>query len=252
MDYKIGDKCTSGFVITDIIGASSNCIVFITADTIRYEYNGSKGSDQQQLIPAISMFHKLSSERKVVLPSKYHDNIGRRLGEALFAALSEVEHNENSLEYFADVESFIRKHANYHSRYIYAISCIICAITIIPALLYYLKQSPNVDLHVFISAGIAGIAGALVSVFQRVSNLNFEVHTHNPYTILQGISRVLIGLAFGVFIAIVIKANLALGFIDNSDYAIIGFAFVSGVSERLVPEIIQKMESSEKEQDTDS
>jgi hypothetical protein len=87
--------------------------------------------------------------------------------------------------------------------------------------------------------------GAVVSVLQRINSLDFSRFAPLWYTLLQGAARVVLGVLFGVFFVLANKANLLLGTFAENLYAIAAFGALSGVSERFIPEIIRKMESSE-------
>lgn len=87
--------------------------------------------------------------------------------------------------------------------------------------------------------------GGIVSVTRNISSINIDKGLgYLPYFV-YGTSRNIFSILGGVFIYLVIKSNLLLGFIntlDNSLYALLAFGFVAGFSETLVPNVLKKLE----------
>jgi len=86
-----------------------------------------------------------------------------------------------------------------------------------------------------------GSCGALVSVLQRFKKLKIGHYLSSFYVSLRGLSRLLLGTIFGGFIIIAHHSGLALNFLKDGFSAVLVFSFVAGISERYVPELVDKI-----------
>lgn len=101
------------------------------------------------------------------------------------------------------------------------------------------------DLHVNIYGKIclctiAGVIGTIVSILQRNQSIEVEPFTSKWLLSFQGITRIILGMLFGGTVLIAAKANIALGLANNNTYAIVLLAFVAGLNERFVPDLLEK------------
>lgn len=86
---------------------------------------------------------------------------------------------------------------------------------------------------------IAGVVGAVVSILQRNQSIDVEPFASKWFLSFQGITRIILGMLFGGTVLIAAKANIALGLASNNIYAIVLLAFVAGLNERFVPDLLE-------------
>lgn len=92
-----------------------------------------------------------------------------------------------------------------------------------------------------------GSLGALVSVVLRLRELNVDALAGRGVHYFEGTARVIAGMAGALLIGLAIKSNLILGTINSSDKSLallLAVSVVAGASERIVPNLIKKVEGT--------
>ncbi|MBI9069215.1 MAG: hypothetical protein JEZ09_18100 [Salinivirgaceae bacterium] len=120
--------------------------------------------------------------------------------------------------------------------------------TIILLLMLHLLKFHKPNFTYFIGTLIMGGLGALISVLIKIKDVFINPHDR-PIIILSGFSRILIGSAAGLIFYFAYKANILLSFIQDAAaeqqlYYVLLMAFVSGFSERAIPEFTSKLNES--------
>lgn len=87
---------------------------------------------------------------------------------------------------------------------------------------------------------IAGVIGSIVSILQRNQTIDVEPFSSKWLLSFQGLTRLILGMIFGCAVLIAAKANIALGLASSNIYAISILAFVSGLNERFIPDLLEK------------
>jgi hypothetical protein len=101
----------------------------------------------------------------------------------------------------------------------------------------------SVDL-LAISGGAGGV-GAWASILQRASRLELGPLETPAHLQFQGVTRILIGTTFGIVAVAAMNAGLLLSSATQSLWTTGIATFVAGFSERLIPELITRIESQE-------
>lgn len=94
---------------------------------------------------------------------------------------------------------------------------------------------------------LCGSVGALLSVTARGDRLVMDANAGKRIHTLEGLSRIGAGLIGALLVALAIKSGLVLGgvqFSGNQLALLLAFCIVAGASERLVPSLIESVESS--------
>jgi hypothetical protein len=94
-------------------------------------------------------------------------------------------------------------------------------------------------------AAAAGAVGAWASILSRAAKLVLETFETPTNLQFQGVTRILLGTTFGVVAIVAIKTGQLFPSAADNIWATTLTTFVSGWSERLVPEIIGKFEARE-------
>jgi len=176
----------------------------------------------------------------------------RLLGEAL----ARVFHcdRDNALEATKKAKKFIRDKSREVSRYwtlqactasaAVAIALGVCAIWQSALLTQLFGQTP----YLLFLAACAGATGALLSIILRLGKLSFDVTAERRLHYAEGLARIIAGGLAGVLIGALVKVGVFLPVFSQATQittAMCAAALIAGASERLVPTIIAKVESTD-------
>lgn len=93
--------------------------------------------------------------------------------------------------------------------------------------------------------GLIGAIGAIISVVSRGDALNLDANAGRPIHLTEGTARIIVGIAGAAFITLAFKGGVFLSGMkfSGSQFAVLlVFAIAAGASERLVPNLIGKVE----------
>ncbi|MDX2218292.1 MAG: hypothetical protein SF172_04650 [Burkholderiales bacterium] len=97
----------------------------------------------------------------------------------------------------------------------------------------------------WMSAGVAGIFGALISATSRSAKLNLEPRSERSGLRTEALARALVGCGAGVLAGLAFDAGLFAVFKDTvSDQARLFVTIAAGASERMLPSLIGRAESA--------
>ena len=171
------------------------------------------------------------------------------LASALAIAL-EKENNSDPELIFKDIERFIASHisADLKIRLFFAnlwtaISCLL--------IVFLFDLFTNHRNIIFCLSLASGGLGAIVSSIQRNNNTTIDPYGSVISLYAESLSRLVIGIVFGLFIIFAAKSEIVLAPFKDNFYAIVCFAFIAGFSERFVPDLISKI-SKETEEKSNS
>jgi hypothetical protein len=145
------------------------------------------------------------------------------------------------------VRLFVRTKAKERARLSYVLASLatatVLALVVVP--IYFYFRIPASNLRLVILGGCFGAVGATISVLQRSPSLELDPWMSRRYHALQGVTRIVLGFIFGGIFVIASKANFVLGVIRNTPYPLLILCIVAGFSERLIPELLSKFESTQ-------
>lgn len=85
-------------------------------------------------------------------------------------------------------------------------------------------------------------------MYIALNQLVFETELQKRDYMFYGLTRILVSILGGIFIFMVVKSGLVLNVIaDSSLFSVFVFCFVAGFSEKLVPDLLRKLEAREDE-----
>lgn len=239
--YRVGDV-TWGAEIGYIYGASRDAIVFRSKDgTTQWELLGDSLSEIANL--AHARHDALRSQMRASLPRAAWPDYEADLGIALFHALCEPMVDSAS-RHFLSVEGRMAEDSLQRGRrsYFYAGSAALAVVGILALLSFSLPLVPSAK--EFLQALGTGSLGAWTSILQRGWRLPLVPFQTVGQFAFQGATRILLGAAFAFVTVLGVKAQLFLGFAAERPWALMAFAFLAGISERFVPELLRDLESS--------
>ena len=229
------------------LGDSPVACVFTTTDNqLRWRYKANNGVVPFRLLGAVSEFDSIMTAIAVSVPKAHRKETYHQLGKALFAAFHTPQGTRPGRE-FRKVRLFVRKKAKERARLSYVLASL--ATTMVLALvvvtIYFYFRIPASNLRLVILGGCFGAVGATISVLQRSPSLELDPWMSRRYHALQGVTRIVLGFIFGGIFVIASKANFVLGVIRNNPYPLLILCIVAGFSERLIPELLSKFESTQ-------
>jgi hypothetical protein len=249
--YQKGDEF-DGYTIFDIVGRNDKFMVYTVAleRGIGVRWGCSDGYDftEGQLRHVTAFNERYDMVKKVFLGENAQVEA---LALALFAGLCSP--NQDSGDIFKAIDARIataREEASSRTRAVYGGAAAVTAVVLFPLLLWIaslnmaagglLGQVPPAALLV---CAAFGILGALTSVLQKLRQVEVSHYPGFFTAAFGGCSRILLGSIFGVVAFLAAKAGLLL----QSLLAVAGgdllIGFGAGVSERLVPELLESIES---------
>ena len=97
-----------------------------------------------------------------------------------------------------------------------------------------------------ILGGLIGAIGAIISVVSRGDSLNLDANAGKTIHLTEGTARIIVGIAGAALVTLAIKGGILLSgmkFLGSQFSVLLAFAIVAGASERLVPNLIGKVEN---------
>jgi hypothetical protein len=239
---KVGEPCSTGQIVDSILGQSTKVTVYTTKDNhLRWQYNEGNGTVPDDRIPALNEFNSLMTEIKAFVPAQNKTEAYTQLGKALFASLNAKE-PADLVRNFDTVKTFITQSFLRRARFLYTAFALGTAVLVIIVLLLVANfHSPTNAVYFY--GAVFGATGAAVSVMQRSRNIELDVQLPDRSLYLQACIRVLLGLIFGLLFIFASKANLVMGTINNDVFGLCVFALVAGFSERMIPDLIGRLEA---------
>lgn len=238
--YKPGDKNQVGETIRLILNKTNQAIIYYVKEdnSVRWEYDREKCINANE---AISISQALTTEVGSQLPESKKLAAYTLIDHALGVALNSKEEFP-ICEYFKEtrlpIDSTLSERV--HLQYI-AIAMASTILLSVPAFLFFLFIGKNDIYYIFVSAFFGG-CGALVSLLQRFSLIPLPKYTTWRFNFVRALSRILLGAIFGALLVIFHKAGLVLSILGVNSFVIYSLAFISGVSERMVPELISDLQ----------
>jgi uncharacterized protein YegP (UPF0339 family) len=227
-----------------MLGESPVASVFTTKDNqLRWKYRANKGDVPTRLLPAIAEFDSIMATIATSVAKPYRKDCYHRLGKALFAAFHTQEGARPAI-HFRAVRLLVRTKAKERARLVYVVASMAATMLLVLGTfpIYYFVTSPEIRLIAL--GGCFGSIGASISVLQRNPSLDIDPWMSNGYLRLQGITRIVLGFIFGFIFVLASKANFVLGVVRDNPYPLLVLCIVAGFSERVIPELLSRFESS--------
>lgn len=242
--FKVGEQTSGGQVVLEILAESEVAIVYITTDKhLRWHYMANNGKLPVAHQSTIIKFDALFKDIKLFVPKKHQLTQFTLLGKCLHSALQHPDPLATD-DLFAEVREGSSALSLQAVRLRYVGTCLatlFCAGLACGLISLVLPLEPQwADL---LPAGAFGAAGAAVSILHRVRSLEIDWRTTLPALTTEAVSRILVGLFFGMFFVMASKANLVLGALKDIPFGLFVFAIVAGFSERFVPQLIDQLEN---------
>jgi hypothetical protein len=230
----------------DIISSTKHYHIFINKDNdlIALYDNNIFHVNEKNLIKFHYLKNKIISSE--FSEKKYKIELNLLLGTALSHVLN--NNSDQTNHYFEEVEKMlnIRREEAIKHNYLFAtismmLVVLVTAWSVIPSQFLF-------EYNIFTSA-LAGSLGAMLSTLQRRNKLEFNQDISLMYVRLEGVVRVFLGVIFGCLAFALSQADIAFGFLNDYSesgkvYALFIYSMIAGLSERLIPEILDNVEKN--------
>lgn len=243
-NYKVGDKTSSGETIAFIYGQSPDVIVFEdTNKKLQWSVRPDQLSPTQKAVQRT--FDRLDAKRNLWIPDGERSDAREEMRSALFLALSEEDVNK-ALDHLQGVSAHIDTELLSQAKILYlraGFSAALCA-CVVGGILWGIAYNNDIALlSLFALATIGGAFGSWTSVLQRTPSLAVAPFEVPSWIRFQSFYRIVVGVTFGLVALILLKTNfLAPSFLENT-WQFFLLAFVSGFSERFIPELLARAEN---------
>ncbi len=202
----------------------------------RIQWTHNKLTDP--LRKAVEEFGALQSLARSTLSSSQRNSISTLLASSLSSAFRNKEISETT-DYFDKARKFVHSQIeNSLKIQIFYVSLFTTLAMQILLLIGYLIFNNGL---MYFAGASAGVFGVMVSSLQRNNKTKMDPYSSQIGLYSEGISRIFIGVIFGIFIIFCAKSELALAPFKDDIYALVCFAFISGFSERFVPDLMSSV-----------
>lgn len=236
--YKKGDETSSGIIIEKIINYSPTAQVYLRED-------GEIGYEFESLVPVVSSaldkYDEINSHISSELPQDLLIKTKCSLGAALFHA-SFAKTPEDTFKCFDSIESRVKniKTPNQAKTILVLFNLLFTFLVLFFSIMAYIYYTPSYGI-VFLCVG-SGSFGALFSILQRNSEITLNLTGGIKYTILQAGFITILGGMSGCVIYLVSMSDLAFSFASDNTFTLVTLAIIAGFSERLIPDLFEKIE----------
>lgn len=227
--------------VKQIIDETSEYSIWVDArNMVNFSHLGSM--DHFPFVHA--KFTELRAQGSSFIAQGSRFEFSEQLGAALAVALKTAV--DDNPDVFQDVKDLLSKTIDSSLRTRFSFFTITSASFLLVVLLYLFNALPE-TLSMYIPAISGGILGAFISVQERSRTIKCDISDPGRTLMTQAFIRIVLGGIFGFIGFLISKNATVLSGFNSSIPAIILLGVISGFSERLIPEILQKIEKKNME-----
>lgn len=238
-DYKPSQKDNYGRTITTIYNLTEHSVVYLAeGDEISWDFNPRKCPNADR---AVGIAQALVTRINSQLPKKKRYAGNALTYGALGLAMDSIK-GADIRSFFEEAEQYIEAILNesLHLRFVGA-AIIFSLFSAFPAVFYSLLIGKDNTQQILIAMAL-GACGALVSVLQRFSAIPIPRYSSWRFIVVRSFSRIMLGSIFAALFILFHRAGLILNLVSGNSSLLFSFAFISGLSERFIPELINQLE----------
>lgn len=239
-DYKVGELDRYGSKVIMNISRSNECAVYLVeGEELRYEFINLSWNMTNVMMHFDDLRSKISSE----IPENIRVNVLISLGIALFHS-SRTDNEQDAFKAFNNIEKRIKnlRTPNEAKATLVALNLAFCIVFSV-ILFTFTKFDTGFD-KALLACCSAGCFGALFSLLQRNTSIPLNLVGGNLYTVLQSLFICVLGLISGSAIFMLANSGLALSVAKDNITMLALFSMISGFSERMIPDLFNKIQKS--------
>lgn len=258
--FMIGGKDTSGHSIVNIFTRGDEFVIYAIADTDEPEtfkiyVDTEIESDPKNLMGRLESIKDELADFRSILHKGVHDkSIKHRAANAVSTALRGDP--EAAKKIFIKIREQVNKEYMFvqRGRLLYLSGAFFSALTVaLLALILYLLRDSELARNIgviknFLYAISFSALGGLLSISLNLKSIAFERELQLYAYFVYGVQRIVLAALGGVFAYVAVKSGLVLSLVltsSQSMYAMLAVCIVAGFSETLIPNALQKLESSD-------
>jgi hypothetical protein len=242
--FTAGQTSPLGSTIDMIYGQTEKVLVFRSREgNLDHWIAGDELSEKDEL--ALRRYTMLLYRVSDILPRDTWRTLLDELALALFNSLA-TNDPEKSANAFSEIESRVEQRTIGFSRFVY-ITAALASSFILGVVFFSLYWFyPTTAYRPYALYLVFALAGSLASVILRSQTIEIGPYERFWYVIVRGVFRILLGGLLASFFIAACKANLIVGIAANNPWSFLAFSFLSGFSERFVPDILAGLEERQK------
>jgi hypothetical protein len=241
--FKVGDISPLGSKIDLIYGQTEKVLVFLSERTVNHWIGETELSEKDEY--ALRKYRSLLTRVSDILPRKTWPTLFDQLAGSLFQSLA-TKDAEKSARSFAEIEARIVERTAGFSRFVYVTTALSTAFLLGSVFFILYCVYPIQEYRPYALYLVFALAGSLTSVILRYPTIEVGMYEQFWNIVVRGVFRILLGGLLASFFIAACKANLIGGIAANNAWSFIAFSFLSGFSERFVPEILAGLEERKK------
>ena len=241
---------TSGKIIKFIILVKKDVIVYVDTNLeIQWSHaDGLKIDEDCGLV--LNRVAHLESRARFITDKECLLSIKRQIAEGLARYFGFLSYKlSKEMHDIVEIEIEVLNKKVSWSWYFGAANWLTLACLILWAMLWLLRDyiSPYVGRVGFevLLGGLIGAIGAIISIVLRGDAINLDANAGKMIHLTEGAARVIVGVAGASFVTLAFKGGIffsGLKFAGSQFAIVLALAIVAGASERLVPNLIGKVE----------
>jgi hypothetical protein len=209
--------------------------------------------DDKEISAALNRVSKFEACSHFIADKKILKPIRQQIAEGLVRALE--GHKELSADMFKFIEKEIQLRNQEISWHWYFLGAAMPALISLIALIVfwifrsYLKSIFGITGYTVALGAMVGGLGAFLSIASRSTKIALDARAGFIIHVTEGLARIITGIFGGALLVLVTKGGVAfhaLKTAGNSLAALLAFALIAGISERLIPNLVKKQEADSK------
>lgn len=249
-NYEIGKTGPMGAIIKEVILRSNTFIVYMDSENTIQWFTSDYGNFHENFGEIQNKVSDWESKTNKLFNKKESYNIKCILAEA-YARILDDRNINSARDIINRAINRIEKQGKEILKQNYIITSLITTIIICIAIFIVkynkldIEQKFGKDEYKIAMTMLFGGIGAFVFTIIRLKDYKADIVISRFVHILDGLLRIFYGLIAALIIALAIKSNLLLGFlnqIDKSIYLSVFLGICAGASEVLIPSLIKQVE----------
>ena len=240
-----------GLEIHTLVEADKNYIVYLDNDLwVEYAWNDSYGPAPEGYGEIATRTTKLTNLSEILLGADRMESFRILLAEGMARLLGSKDLNaaRKSLD---DAEAYLRARGIERARSWLLLSSFLVAVSALAAtvVLWALRTRVIAAIGIYgleaATGALFGSLGALVSIIIRSREIEMDAAAGPRMHFLEAAARAIAGMVGALLMALAVKENLILGFINSVEHpfgVLLLLCILAGASERFVPSLIKHVE----------